>query len=155
MRISFSSRKTGWFLLAAGLVLLGICSFHFYDNSKFLSKAVQGNGKVLFRLPLGNERQRGSPSPSLMEIQFKTETSQIIKVEVPDVVIGPFRAGYSRTLSGGEAVSFLYDPDNPREIRSLQVSYQYPWSEILLILASLVPIYFGLRILKRAAAGVD
>lgn len=150
MRISFSDRKTGWFLVLAGLILLGLFSFDFYDNSKYLSRAVRGYGKIVSFEPINVD---GRYIPRLVEVQFSTESSQVYKVLLPDYVFQPHY--YHGLYFGvGQPVTFLYDLDHPAQVRSLQVANQYPWSEILLILAGFIPIYFGGRILKNSKAGI-
>jgi hypothetical protein len=140
MRISLSSAKTGWFLLVAGFILLGIVSFHFYDNFEFLRRAVRGYGKINSLVKI----QDGRTTKTLwVQVQFKAEDSKIYTVVLPNEIFRPFR---------GNPVTFLYNPDNPQDARSLQVSYQYPWSEILLVLACLIPVYSGFRILLKARA---
>ena len=149
MRISFSNRKTGWFLLIAGFILSGIFSFDFYDNFKYLKSAVEGSGKIIsIELISINERH----FKKMVEVQFSTKDSHLFTVKLPDFVFD--QSLYSNRLKVGWLVTFLYDSNNPNDVRSLQVSDQYPWSEILLILISLIPIYFGLRILKKATTGI-
>jgi len=149
MRISFSDRKTGWVLLIAGFILSGFFSFDLYDNFKYLQRAVEGFGKIVSIEPIDAGDRK---IQSLVEVQFLTRDSRLYDVKLPDFVFDQF--SYRRLPSVGQLVTFLYDKNNPKEVRSLQVSDQYPWSEILLILASLIPIYFGLQILKKTSTGI-
>ncbi len=149
MRISFSDRKTGWVLLIAGFILSGFFSFDLYDNFKYLQRAVEGFGKIVSIEPID---AGGRKIQSLVEVQFLTRDSRLYDVKLPDFVFDQF--SYRRLPSVGQLVTFLYDPNNPKEVRSLQVSDQYPGSDIFFIMVGIIPIFFGLRILKKATNGI-
>lgn len=134
-----------------GFVLLGIISFDLYDNFKYLKSAIKGYGEIISIEPVDID---GKHIRKIVEVQYLTKDSRLCKVKLPDYVFDSSVWGGRYYLSEGKSVTFLYDPNNPQEVRPLQVSDQYPWSEILLILASLIPIYSGLRILKKAKVGI-
>jgi len=146
MKISFSTQKSGWALLGIGIVLSGVVFFNFYNDSIFLKKAIQGQGKII---SVEKTQVHNRAYNDLLGIQFLSNSSRLIEVRVLKEDLGPHFSSAFPLLYVGMSVTFLYDPDNPQEIRSLQVSYEYPWSEILLLLASFIPVYFGLRILKK------
>lgn len=149
MKISFSNRKTGLALLGIGFVFLAVVSFFFYDDAKFLRKAIRGYGTII---SVSGYPTYDQHSRKLLSVRFVTEASEPVTVQVPDYDVGLSFSRYIWML--GQPVTFLCDPNNPKDIRPLTVSDQYPWSEILLVLASLIPIYFGFRILRKNSSGL-
>src|ERR1041384_4807352 len=103
MRISFLNPKTGKFIITVGMVVVGIAFLNFYDNFKFLKKAVRGNGRVVSieRLSGGGKRYR-----DFAEIQFMTSASQLFKLTVPAFVFDQNdSANYSTRLMVGQSVT--------------------------------------------------
>ena len=145
MRVSFSNRKTGWVLLMVGLILFGMFSLDLYDNFKYLHSAVKGCGEIISTEPIDRD---GKHFAQIVEVQFLTRDSQLCKVDLPSYVFDP--SSRDRHLSVGQLVTFLYNPNNPKEVMSLQVADQYPGSDIFFILVGFIPMFFGLRILKKS-----